>query len=123
MWRQAILTLIGRNSARAWDSAAITPYLQVVYEIQRSLTVHSQNRTDVSDEMQLVQVEEMMIMGHLACAREKTLRQRQQHFRTRKIVETCRKSRLCLIRSRLDFKYCAGIAHHSTTRFINIAIP
>lgn len=49
-------------------------------EIQECLVKHT-GKADISEEMETAQVEEMMVMGYMACPVEKTLRQRQQYFK------------------------------------------
>lgn len=47
--------------------------------IQRTLEAHAED-DEISDELELAQVEEMMVMSYLACPKEQTLRQRKKYF-------------------------------------------
>ena len=49
------------------------------HDIQRALEAHAGDE-EISDGLELAQVEEMMVMSCLACPREKTLRQREKYF-------------------------------------------
>lgn len=49
-------------------------------EIQQSLTSHGNDQDGDLEALELAQVEEMMIMSHLACPKEKTMRHRQKYF-------------------------------------------
>ena len=53
---------------KSWDS------------IQGALSKHA-GETEVSEEGEMAQVEEMMVKGYLACPKEKTLRQREKYFK------------------------------------------
>ncbi|KAL9006068.1 MAG: hypothetical protein Q9188_001195 [Gyalolechia gomerana] len=48
-------------------------------QIQRVLEAHADDE-ELSEESELAQVEEMMVMSYLACPKEKTLRQREKYF-------------------------------------------
>ncbi|KAK3172577.1 hypothetical protein OEA41_005901 [Lepraria neglecta] len=51
-----------------------------VEDIQFSLEMHTNNGDDDFEALELAQVEEMMIMGYMACPKEKTMRQQQKYF-------------------------------------------
>lgn len=48
-------------------------------DVQRVLEAHADDKV-LSEELELAQVEEMMLMSCLACPEEKTLRQRKEYF-------------------------------------------
>ena len=48
-------------------------------EIQHSLAEHAHDEDLTA--LELAQVEEMMVMGYLACPKEKTMRQREKYFK------------------------------------------
>ena len=48
-------------------------------EIQQSLAAHAHDEDLTA--LELAQIEEMMVMGYLACPKEKTMRQREKYFK------------------------------------------
>lgn len=48
-------------------------------QIQRALEAHADDE-GLSDELERAQVEEMMVLGYMACPKEQTLRQREKYF-------------------------------------------
>ena len=61
-------------------------------DTQRVLDAYT-DQDDVTDELDIAQIEEMMVLSSLACPEEKTLRQREKYFcnvRFRRLEELLR---------------------------------
>ncbi|KAL8753742.1 MAG: hypothetical protein Q9199_004840 [Rusavskia elegans] len=57
-------------------------------EIQETLEAHAGDE-ELSGEAEMAQVEEMMVMGYLACPKEKTVRQREKYFAGVRFRDLC----------------------------------